>query len=108
ASNTTLTLGEVDLGSFTMTASTGASNKNIYITGSLTGTGGLNKVNVGDLHVVQNNSATYSGTTTHKRGTIQLGSDNALGTGAIVWTTDNDQTATIRSTDATARTLGNN
>lgn len=106
--NTSLTLTDVNLGSHTLSVATGAANTgHVIISGTITGTGGISKSNVGDLTISQDNTATYSGTTTHKRGILHLGSDGALGAGSLQWVTDNDQMAAIRSVGADTRTITN-
>lgn len=109
ASQTSLTVNDVDLGSHTLIVATGAANTgHVVIDGTITGSGNITKINVGNLTISSDNSATYSGTTEFRRGVLLLGNDGALGAGSVLWKVDNDQAATIRSSSAATRTIANN
>lgn len=105
--NGTITFsGTVNLGEHTLTVATVGSSF-AEITGVVTGTGGITKINDSNLTIIGDNSAGYAGTTTLARGTLLLGHDAAMGTGTFAFQTNNDSTARIRSADSTDRTIAN-
>jgi autotransporter-associated beta strand protein len=107
AGNGTLTLsGTVNLNGNVLTATPAGTANVVTISGVINGIGGITKESGGELRINNDNSATYSGTTTLRLGVLQLGSDGALGTGTFAFSSNNDQGATIRSSNTTARTIG--
>lgn len=109
ATNNTLVLaGGVDLGGNVLTISSGGGGSSTTISSQINGnsSSGLTKTNSALLAITGNNSATYSGTTSHLSGSLALGNNDALGTG-LLNVGSNDTTVTVRSTDTTTRTIGN-
>ena len=106
--NSTMTLsGTLNLAGNTLTVETINVNPAVTLSALINGSGGITKNNDGTLRITADNinAGTYSGTTTLKRGVLELGSDGALGSGTFAFSTDNDQTATVRSNSSTARTI---
>ncbi len=89
--------GAVNLQAFTMTDTGG---KAVTINGAISGTGGITQNGKGSLTLNGNN--TYSGLTTLRSGTLNIGSNTALGTGALTITGGGKLDAT-----GGARTIGN-
>ena len=89
--------GTVNLQAFTVT-DTGA--KATTINGAISGTGGITQNGKGSLTLNGNNA--YSGLTTLRSGTLNIGSNTALGTGALTITGAGKLDATGAS-----RTIGN-
>ena len=74
---------------------------NLILSGTISGSGNLIKIGNGILALAGNSS--FSGGTALNGGTIQIGHDNALGTGVINMVSN----PTFTSTDATDRVIGN-
>ncbi len=89
--------GPVNLQSFTVTSSGG---KALTINGAITGTGGVKQNGKGSLTLTGNNA--YSGLTTLQSGTLNVGSNTALGTGTLTVTNAGNLDAT-----GGARTIAN-
>jgi fibronectin-binding autotransporter adhesin len=70
--------------------------------GTISGAGGVTKVNAGDVILTASNS--YSGVTTLFAGALGTGNANALGTGDITFNPAGGNTGTIRYTAASAGT----
>jgi autotransporter-associated beta strand protein len=86
------------------TANTGVS---ATISGPIIGSGGIIKAGSGPLNITGDNRPTFSGSVSVTLGTLAVGHDGALGSGTLILNPSNDQIVTVRSTDATARTIGN-
>ena len=67
--------GNITLGTATLTA--GGNNSNTVFAGNITGTGGITKVGTGTWTLVGSNG--YSGTTLISAGTLQIGTNSAVG-----------------------------
>lgn len=75
----------------------------ITVSGNISGTAGITKTNTTGTLTLLAANAGWSGNMTLQGGTLALGNNAALGTtGTLVLT----NSATVRSTDATARTIG--
>lgn len=100
--------GTLDLAGNVLTINPGG-NTGMFatISGSIVGSGGISKTGVGLLTISGDNSATFSGSTSHTLGTLAVGSDNALGSGVLALVPGNNNTVTIRSADTSARTISN-
>ena len=106
--NATMTLsGTLNLGGNTLTVDTINSNPSVTLSAVINGSGGIKKNSDGTLRITADNVnvGTFSGTTTLTRGVLELGNDGSLGSGTFAFSTNNDTSATIRSTDTTARTI---
>jgi len=89
--------GSLVLGAGTLTICGTASSS---ISGAISGSGSLTKGGSGTLTLSNNNSG-YSGETRLEGGVLEIGNNGALGTGTLTFR----DAGTIRSTDATDRTL---
>ncbi|MFH1499805.1 MAG: autotransporter-associated beta strand repeat-containing protein [Verrucomicrobiota bacterium] len=106
AGNLLTVSGDLDLGAHNLSLTPGGSSGgDITISGNITGSGDITNTGRGVLTLSGNNTG-YSGVTTINRATLAIGHDQALGTGALNLSI-NDQLVTVRSTDATTRTLAN-
>ena len=92
-----VTGGTLSLSSGTLTINTASVST---ISGTLLGSGSLTKLGSGTLTISNNNSG-YSGETRLEAGVLEIGNNGALGTGTVTFR----DAGTIRSTDATDRTL---
>lgn len=104
---TSLTMdGNLNLGANQLTV-TGTNAKPLILNGEISGTGTLALGSIGSsVTITRDNSATYSGQVNVTRTTLAVGNNGALGTGTIVFGV-NDQPSGIRSTDTSARSIGN-
>jgi len=93
--------GSLTLSSGTLTISSSTADSSI--TGAISGSGNLTKAGSGTLTITNNNSS-YSGITRLNGGVLEIGHNGALGTGNF---TMGASGITIRSTDATDRTIAN-
>ena len=95
-----VTGGALSLGAgTTLTVNTAAAST---ISGTLSGSGNLTKTGAGNLTLSGSNS--YSGETRLEGGVLEIGHNNALGNGSFLMRVNG---VTIRSTDATDRTIAN-
>ena len=86
-----------------------AGNSSTTISGLISGSGGILK-DTDTQTLALTHANTFSGGVSFNKGVIQVGDDAALGTGTLTFNNNNalvSTATTIRSTDATARTLGN-
>jgi autotransporter-associated beta strand protein len=97
--------GSLGLGASTWTI-TVASNATLTISAVISGTGGLTNAGKGTL--VLSGANTYSGTTTQTLGTLTVGSNTALGTGAFAFNAGTITATGGPVTLANAVTLGGN
>ncbi len=107
--NAAMTLsGTLNLNGNILSANTINVNPAITISGIINGAGGIAEGGNGVLVISNNNSGTYSGTTTlsGNGATLQLGNDGALGSGALSLNATS-ATLTVRSADATGHSLSN-
>jgi fibronectin-binding autotransporter adhesin len=99
--------GNIALGSNSLSFLAGSSGAyaggDISVTGTLSGSGGITKTNSTGLLTFSGNNTTYSGTVTNSGGMIAVGSDTALGTGALIL----NGNAGIQSANSATRTLAN-
>jgi autotransporter-associated beta strand protein len=106
AGNLLTVSGDLNLGAHNLSLTPGgASGGDITIIGTISGSGNITNTGRGVLTLGGNNTA-YSGITTINRATLAIGHDQALGTGALNLSV-NDQLLTVRSTNGEARTLAN-
>ena len=86
-----------------------AGSSTTTLSGLVSGVGGILKDT--DTHtLILTHANTFSGGISFNKGVIQIGDDAALGTGTLTFNNNNGTVSvatTIRSTDATARTIGN-
>lgn len=107
-SGNTLTVGNVNIGANTLSASASSGTQGLLtIAGTITGSGAINKSGNGSLTINNDQTSTYSGTTTLTTGSLYLGNGGALGSGTIAFNVNNDATATIASSNASAVTIAN-
>ena len=92
-----VTGGTLSLSGGTLSINTASAST---ISGTLSGSGNLTKSGAGTLTITNNNSG-YSGETRLEGGVLEIGNNGALGTGTVTFRA----AGTIRSTDATDRTL---
>lgn len=106
AGNLLTVSGNLDLGTRNLSLTAGgASGGDITISGVVSGSGNITHTGRGVLTLSGNNTA-YSGMTTINRATLAIGHNQALGTGTLNLSV-NDQLITVRSTNADGRTLAN-
>lgn len=98
--------GTVNVGANTLNVSTVGSS-HVRVTGTVSGTGTIAKQNDGGLYLMSDNSASFSGTVSLRRGELIVGHDKALGSGTFEFRTNNDTYSRIRSSDGSARTIAN-
>jgi autotransporter-associated beta strand protein len=95
--------GNYSLGANTLTF---GDTSNQTVSGTISGTGALVKNGSGSIALSGNN--TYSGGTTISTGTIQIGDNNALGSGSLkLGVSGTTASIAFTSTDATDRTISN-
>lgn len=86
-----------------------AGSSTTTLSGLVSGVGGILKDT--DTHtLILTHANTFTGGVNFTKGVIQIGDDAALGTGTLTFGNNNSTVSvatTIRSTDATARTIGN-
>jgi fibronectin-binding autotransporter adhesin len=107
--NAAMTLsGTLNLNGNVLTANTISVNPAITLSAVVNGSGGIAEGGNGVLVITNDNSATYSGTTTiaSNGATLEVGSDGALGSGTLSLNATS-ATLTVRSADATNHTLSN-
>jgi fibronectin-binding autotransporter adhesin len=92
-----VTGGTLSLSGGTLSINTASAST---ISGTLSGSGNLTKSGAGTLTITNDNSG-YSGETRLEGGVLEIGNNGALGTGTVTYRA----AGTIRSTDATDRTL---
>jgi len=113
-SNSTIAMGSDSISSLTISGGlnlganqlTVSGSRPLTLSGEITGTGTLNLANITGSTIITHDNSNYSGQVNVSRSTLALGHDKAIGTGALAFGV-NDQNSTLRSTDVTARTIGN-